>query len=589
MKRQMLWLIVILAFLSVSPVNAQEMLNWMEYTENPVFGQLLDGPKAYYPSVCYDRDEFSKHGITAKYKMWYGTSSGAVGFACSDDGIAWRDKGLVTGNVSYHCKVLYDPDGFGGTKYYYKMWYADPDVWPYDYRTIRYAKSVDGIKWVRGRAITQNKLQPLVTGDCGWWYGTYGPGAVIYNPKGYNAWHDDDPMGHKYVMYYNVAPMNCIPGETEATALAYSLNGKHWKRYGDEPVMLSGPDDAWDNLYVYAWTVIKENDGYSMWYSGGGSASHEGIGYAVSPDGINWTADSNNPVFHINDGVEWRDIRTYTPSVIKAGNIYKMWFSGKESAESCYSIGYATAEIPWLSVHIDIMPRSCPNLLFINHRGSIKVAILGTPDFNVKDIDVATIKLEGVKPKRWRIRDVSAPVVDPDNICDCGIYGQDGFRDLFLNFGKRKIIAALGNIETGDEVVLTLTGNLKDGTRIEGRDCVIIKSRQRKFTKSASSDKLGKSISAIDETLLENFMLFQNYPNPFNITTKISFQLQEPGFVNLSIYDIGGKLVETIVHEHKSSGFYSIDWNANKCESGIYLYKIESGEFVSVKKCIFVK
>ncbi|MCK4641156.1 MAG: hypothetical protein KAU06_07460, partial [Candidatus Marinimicrobia bacterium] len=74
MKRQMLWLIVILAFLSVSPVNAQEMLNWMEYTENPVFGQLLDGPKAYYPSVCYDRDEFSKHGITAKYKMWYGTS-----------------------------------------------------------------------------------------------------------------------------------------------------------------------------------------------------------------------------------------------------------------------------------------------------------------------------------------------------------------------------------------------------------------------------------------------------------------------------------------------------------------------------------
>jgi len=86
-----------------------------------------------------------------------------------------------------------------------------------------------------------------------------------------------------------------------------------------------------------------------------------------------------------------------------------------------------------------------------------------------------------------------------------------------------------------------------------------------------------------------NFELYQNYPNPFNVTTKISFQLPEPGFVNLSIYDIGGKLVETLFNEHKSSGFYSIDWNANKCESGIYLYKIESGEFVSVKKCIFVK
>jgi len=85
------------------------------------------------------------------------------------------------------------------------------------------------------------------------------------------------------------------------------------------------------------------------------------------------------------------------------------------------------------------------------------------------------------------------------------------------------------------------------------------------------------------------YELYQNYPNPFNITTKISFQLPEPGFVNLSIYDIGGKLVETLVNEHKSSGFYSIDWNASKCESGIYLYKIESGKFVSVKKCIFVK
>jgi len=589
MKRQLLWLIVILAFLLVLPINAQEMLNWMEYTENPVFGQSNSGPKAYYPSVCYDPNGFSKHGVTANYKMWYGTNSSAVGFANSDDGITWNDQGLVTGNVSYHCKVLYDPDGFGGTKYYYKMWYADPGIWPYDYRTIRYAESVKGLKWVHDQAITQDELQPLVTGSYEWWYGTYGPGAVIYNSKGYNVWHDNDPMGHKYVMYYNVAPMNCIPGETEATALAYSLDGKHWKRYGDQPVILSGPDGAWDSYFVYAWTVIKENDGYHMWYSGGHAASYEGIGYAVSPDGINWTAGSNNPVFHVNNGVVWRDVRTYTPSVIKVGNIYKMWFSGKESAESRYSIGYATTVAPQLNVHIDIMPNRCPNLLFIDHKDFIKVAILGAPDFNVKDVDAETIKLEGVDSKRWMIRDVSAPVVDPDNICDCSTDGPDGFNDLVLKFETRKLADVLGNVENGDEVILTLTGNLKDGARIDGRDCVIIESRQRKFAKSVSSDKLGKSISAIDGTLLENFRLFQNFPNPFNITTKISFQLPEPGIVNLSIYDIGGNLVETLVNEYKKSGFYSIDWNATKCESGIYLYKIESGKYISVKKCVFIK
>jgi len=81
-----------------------------------------------------------------------------------------------------------------------------------------------------------------------------------------------------------------------------------------------------------------------MWFTGGQKASHEGIGYAYSTDGLHWTRSANNPIMHKVDGVLWRSERTYTPAVVKDGNTYKMWFSGKDDTN--YAIGYATNAAP---------------------------------------------------------------------------------------------------------------------------------------------------------------------------------------------------------------------------------------------------
>ena len=91
------------------------------------------------------------------------------------------------------------------------------------------------------------------------------------------------------------------------------------------------------------------------------------------------------------------------------------------------------------------------------------------------------------------------------------------------------------------------------------------------------------------EGLPDKFALEQNYPNPFNPLTKISYQLPKSSFVKLSIYDISGKLVETLVNEQKNAGYYSIDWNAEKVSSGIYFYRIDAGEFIETKKCMILK
>ena len=85
------------------------------------------------------------------------------------------------------------------------------------------------------------------------------------------------------------------------------------------------------------------------------------------------------------------------------------------------------------------------------------------------------------------------------------------------------------------------------------------------------------------------FSLAQNYPNPFNPTTMISYQLPKSTFVNLSIYNVNGQLIETLVDKQQQAGYYSVSWNASSFCSGVYLYKIEAENFSDAKKCLIVK
>jgi len=86
-----------------------------------------------------------------------------------------------------------------------------------------------------------------------------------------------------------------------------------------------------------------------------------------------------------------------------------------------------------------------------------------------------------------------------------------------------------------------------------------------------------------------HFRLHQNYPNPFNPTTTIPYELPRSSFVKLSVYDVSGRLVETLVNEQKNAGSYTVRWKAEKVSSGIYIYRIDAGEFSSVRKCLVVK
>jgi len=131
---------------------------------------------------------------------------------------------------------------------------------------------------------------------------------------------------------------------------------------------------------------------------------------------------------------------------------------------------------PVIEVPIDIKPGSCPNPVNTKDRGVYPIAILGTGDFDVSQIDPVTILLEGLAPLRWASEDVSTPYYDPLNDCySCNTIGADGFMDMTFKFDAQEFIAALGpDINDGDCVIVELTGSLIDGTPIVGHDIIRI-------------------------------------------------------------------------------------------------------------------
>ncbi|MCU0644381.1 MAG: T9SS type A sorting domain-containing protein, partial [bacterium] len=86
-----------------------------------------------------------------------------------------------------------------------------------------------------------------------------------------------------------------------------------------------------------------------------------------------------------------------------------------------------------------------------------------------------------------------------------------------------------------------------------------------------------------------SFELRQNYPNPFNPTTTIEFAIPKSAFVTLNIYNLLGEEIATLVAEQRTAGIHRVNWDAKGLASGVYLYRLEAGEFVRTKKLILMR
>ena len=97
------------------------------------------------------------------------------------------------------------------------------------------------------------------------------------------------------------------------------------------------------------------------------------------------------------------------------------------------------------------------------------------------------------------------------------------------------------------------------------------------------------SLNKLKGNLPNQYSLGQNYPNPFNPSTKISYDIPLSGFVNLTVYSIIGEKVSQLVNDFKSAGSYNVEFNSKNLSSGIYFYKLSSGNYTTIKKMILLK
>jgi hypothetical protein len=96
-------------------------------------------------------------------------------------------------------------------------------------------------------------------------------------------------------------------------------------------------------------------------------------------------------------------------------------------------------------------------------------------------------------------------------------------------------------------------------------------------------------LADITNTIPQEYSLKQNYPNPFNPTTAISYELQAAGNVSLKVYDASGRLVATLVEGFQKAGEHMAAFDGSGLASGIYLYRLKSGDFNAVHKMVLMK
>jgi predicted GH43/DUF377 family glycosyl hydrolase len=356
---------------------------------------------------------------------------------------------------------------------------------------------------------------------------------------------------------------------------AFSDDGINWTKDSlNNPVLEKGPQGSWDAYGVSVPHVLIIDSIYHMWYKGmstPSTAGHGAIGHATKshPDSA-WTKDSLNPVLDVGAYGEWDDVWIANGSIIFDGNIYHMWYHAWDGIVPHVRIGHATSPHPDSTWTKD----SLNPVLSFGAAGSWDYPRVDAPRVTF-DGDTFHMWYDGGNSMRWRIgcatssdgsvwvkEDSLNPVLDWGHTNEWDNYGVGFCSVLFDSMDA--------------EFKMWYSGF--DGfwsSRIgyaSAPDCTI--------TGLCKTENL----SAPD-----NYVLKQNYPNPFNPTTTIEFDLPKTVQVSLKVFNILGEEVITLVSDRLSAGSYSYDWDASNLASGVYLYRLQAGDYVETRKMVLMK
>lgn len=234
------------------------------------------------------------------------------------------------------------------------------------------------------------------------------------------------------------------------------------------------------------------------------------------------------------------------------------------------------------------------------------------PAFNPQQPIVDYIHRAMVPSMDWKDMDVPpAPVIaggidDPSaSIASNDFYLQWETPDFVTASGDTKVSYAIYRVRADDQPdpiaamqdpanLLALTGENMYYDRIteEGTYYYFVTAYSRNWVESVPSNVVEHYTPTSIETgspIAERFTLDQNYPNPFNPSTQIRFTLGESAHATLTVYDMMGRVVATLVDGALPSGSHSARFDAQHLSSGVYIYTLRAGDFISTKKMMLIK
>ena len=272
-----------------------------------------DGTSIHTSTVISDSGQF---------KMWYrgwGLTTSGFGLATSPDGTVWTKhlgNPVMTATEEWEDGNL-DQSHVIQDGALYKMWYGAND------RAIGYATSADGINWIK------HENNPIMEGTAGAWdkEGVSATFVIKVGPSDYRMWYQtNDSSGIGY---------------------ATSSDGLTWIKRAT-PVLTRGPQGALDDAKIADPNVLFDGTQYHMWYAGESDVGWR-IGYATSPDGVNWTKSNSNLLVSPGAAGEWDENSVSEPNMYFDGSSYHMWFSGWNN-DFIFQRGYATSPdgINWI-------------------------------------------------------------------------------------------------------------------------------------------------------------------------------------------------------------------------------------------------
>jgi predicted GH43/DUF377 family glycosyl hydrolase len=147
-----------------------------------------------------------------------------------------------------------------------------------------------------------------------------------------------------FMMWYSGEDVNMI----DRIGMATSSDGVSWTRYAQNPVLAGGARGEWDHDSVNEAWVVSDGGAFKMWYSGQTYGTNDQlatyeIGYATSPDGVQWTKYSGNPVLTPGASGSWDDKWVYRPIVLSTGSSWLMYYIGQSESGA---VGGGTATSP---------------------------------------------------------------------------------------------------------------------------------------------------------------------------------------------------------------------------------------------------